>query len=1077
MMDLVTLTQQRLDYLQAYIDLVPEEFKSKDFEYDYTRGYDCLVSLDMPLANVPEWAGAWINLARWNCGVLPGVQQLQTPEQKTQFNKLRKTVLSILSYILNDTNFPAITTILDRIPRAMGRNQWITDFLREDQIVVVNQARQYLAYNAASYTQTFYQTKEEFSRIYPNLKSFLNTPVLMQDLNNVNLVEAPTGTGKTRISIVANMNRFSWTNDLAVNTVASDQLLVFVRTRSQTQSFIKESNRLGLTVACPISQGLGCDAHNTTNRLLLANLENIIYRTSNKHSYAEIWVPRAVPIELYDYNLNQESTETSSFGRMLRKVIEIGLNHTDLKPFLAEVKKAGIGNALMECFRNKDLKKDMQEYLSSTTQKCASCKAGQLSIEKDVKKHDLQDLPYFPQLKSDFFDFSKAGKNVDINFLAHFYQNERGWCGRKESQENLDKKDVLILTYNWLTDVDLSAQLIKRFEKVYLDDDNPDHDFQILEKAVICDEAHTLYNYNYTFSFGFSNLIQTVVDLQRLKLLLSYPSFKLKGMDMMVANPYFSKHFKPLRLEVPVNGKEKFIVDDVEGYYAGIWHTLHSINEGIYQVLNQLNFTKNDRPMIANLYQALIGGGYGLPWKIYSCFDDPVSTFKMDYEMGDHAAKVMACYTQMNEVYTQLDYLTTTLELDKKTREADIQTLLKEESVAGGPWVRDYRKAWQTFPDRDKVTIRKYVNHLEHLYVDPIRDLAKIAAETRDFLLLSLEVLYSGSGDKTRILAVGSEDDDKNGLDYRPFDKFRLVGLESPMEMNPAFIEATFKSYKFYDLYNTKGNIYIDSCRFRGYYKKVSCSLKVNRPAIQWALRPYSYVTFLTGTAPAPTIWKSKSGFNQFNVSTYPVQKNPFEYEFVADVTLTYANRSRDNYKKLATNIFKRTQAKQTLVCYPSGKVLEDIRKIYEEDCTEFPGYLDANLFETKGAKLSLDDIQKYVEGQKDGAVHVVMGGKYVEGIEFTDDTGSSLIKQVIIVGVPFNPPSEELTQVEEYYQKVFGWNPWDCRAAFWYGPVKEKVLQARGRSVRNLTDRAKIVFMDSRYVTDNTLRTALNLL
>lgn len=882
-------------------------------------------------------------------------------------------------------------------------------------------------------------------------------------------------THNTRISLITNLNRFSWTNDLAVNTLAADQMFVFVRTRSQTMSFIKESNRLGLTVACPISQALGCEAHNNVNKLLFANLENIVYRLSNKHSFQELWIPKSVPIELYDYNLKQESDDVAKFGKLLRSIIVTGLKHPEMKNFLAALKKEHVEAALMDCFKDTGLKRDMLEYLSHTTENCGSCKSALMQVDKANKANAFSDAEYFPGTQSQHFNFNSAGKNVDINLLAHQYQGDKGWCGRKASQEKLESKDVVILTYNWLTDVDLQKQLLKRFIDAYKDEDNPDRDILFLEKSVVCDEAHTLYNYNYTFSFGLSDIVQTFVELQKIKLILSYPQYKLRSVDLLVPNPHYCRYFKPIRLVRlnPESAEKTF--ETSSDFLGSAWATLHNIGEGIYQILKHLNSQKNKDPLITNLFGSLIGRSM-LPWKIYNSFDDENSSFKMDFETGDLSEKIKVCYNQLTEVYYQIDYLTTHFELEKKARETDLFTLLIPESMAGGKPLSDFRKAWDDFPDKERVTIRKYVDHLKHLYVDPIQSLAKIASSFRDFLLLSLEVLYSGSGDKSRILAIGSEDDDRNGLDYRYFDKFKLQGLEAPMDITPAYLENTFKSYGFDEILGSKGNIYIDSSRLKGYYRKVSCSLKVNRPAIQWALRPFPYVTFLTGTAPPPSIWKCKSGFNQFNVSQYPNQMKPFEFEFVTDVTLTFANRSRENFKKLATHIYNRTQAGQTLVCYPSGKVLEEIRKVFEEDYMDYSKYLDGNLFETKAAKLSLDDIQKYVEKNETGSVHVVMGGKYVEGIEFTDDSGSSLIKQVIIVGVPFNPPSEELTQVEEYYQKVFGWNQWDCRRAFWYGPVFEKVRQAVGRSVRNLTDRSKVVFMDSRYVTDQTLRSVLNL-
>jgi Rad3-related DNA helicase len=123
---------------------------------------------------------------------------------------------------------------------------------------------------------------------------------------------------------------------------------------------------------------------------------------------------------------------------------------------------------------------------------------------------------------------------------------------------------------------------------------------------------------------------------------------------------------------------------------------------------------------------------------------------------------------------------------------------------------------------------------------------------------------------------------------------------------------------------------------------------------------------------------------------------------------------------------------------------------------------------------LTLDEIQSYLERTTTGTVHAVLGGRFIEGIEFSDANGSSLLKQAVIVGVPFNPPTEEQKQVENYYTNVFNWDQWDCMRAFMYTPVYQKVRQAMGRTVRNLTDRANIVFMDGRYANSKMLRRAM---
>jgi hypothetical protein len=195
MEDLIALTQQRLDYFESFIKLIPEGYFEESLDNILSDGTaptptKGLIHLDLPLNEFPEWMVPWINLARWNGGLLPGWDQVQTPEQRERLEGLYATFQKLWSraFELNDS----LGDIFSRIYWSFQKNKWVHDFLREDQIYVVNQARQYLAYNAAAYTQTFYQNREDFLKISPSLKTFLNEPILQKDLNNANLIEAPT---------------------------------------------------------------------------------------------------------------------------------------------------------------------------------------------------------------------------------------------------------------------------------------------------------------------------------------------------------------------------------------------------------------------------------------------------------------------------------------------------------------------------------------------------------------------------------------------------------------------------------------------------------------------------------------------------------------------------------------------------------------------------------------------------------------------------------------------------------------------------------------------------------------------
>jgi Rad3-related DNA helicase len=256
----------------------------------------------------------------------------------------------------------------------------------------------------------------------------------------------------------------------------------------------------------------------------------------------------------------------------------------------------------------------------------------------------------------------------------------------------------------------------------------------------------------------------------------------------------------------------------------------------------------------------------------------------------------------------------------------------------------------------------------------------------------------------------------------------------------------------------------------KDFNRSLQTSFKVNRPMIQYALRPYGYVTFLTGTAPGADIWKAKSGFKYLVTSQYPVVPKSFDFEFDNRFELKWAtkNANPNLLSDIAKEIIANTRMDKTLVLYPSKQTLREISKHFDAI------YTGQVIIEHEG--LSIDEIQAYLETKSLGSVHVVCSGRFVEGIEFTDENGSSLVKRAIVVGVPFNPPSEEQSQLEAYYAKRFNWNNWDCSRAFTYAPVASKIRQGIGRTVRNLVDRGHILFLDVRYSNSKLLRQALKL-
>ena len=87
-------------------------------------------------------------------------------------------------------------------------------------------------------------------------------------------------------------------------------------------------------------------------------------------------------------------------------------------------------------------------------------------------------------------------------------------------------------------------------------------------------------------------------------------------------------------------------------------------------------------------------------------------------------------------------------------------------------------------------------------------------------------------------------------------------------------------------------------------------------------------------------------------------------------------------------------------------------------------------------------------------AVVAIFGGRLAEGIDLPADL-------VLLVGIPFAPPTAKAQKLLTKLEEVFGDN------ARLYGiilPGLWSALQAAGRAVRGPEDRATILLVDDRY-------------
>ncbi len=143
---------------------------------------------------------------------------------------------------------------------------------------------------------------------------------------------------------------------------------------------------------------------------------------------------------------------------------------------------------------------------------------------------------------------------------------------------------------------------------------------------------------------------------------------------------------------------------------------------------------------------------------------------------------------------------------------------------------------------------------------------------------------------------------------------------------------------------------------------------------------------------------------------------------------------------------------KNTAVFFPSHAVLSRFLRIGICHSIKRDTYVEG-----KGVKQStlMRELEKFK--RKGGILLSVVGGRISEGMDFPSEE----LEMVILVGIPYPPPSAHQQALQKYYEKKFG-NGW--KYAF-EAPTTRKLLQAIGRLIREKNDRGVAIILDERAV------------
>jgi DNA excision repair protein ERCC-2 len=173
-------------------------------------------------------------------------------------------------------------------------------------------------------------------------------------------------------------------------------------------------------------------------------------------------------------------------------------------------------------------------------------------------------------------------------------------------------------------------------------------------------------------------------------------------------------------------------------------------------------------------------------------------------------------------------------------------------------------------------------------------------------------------------------------------------------------------------------------------------------------------------------------------------------------VTTAYKKRSSSMYRTMGERIVSMAGSFPGNIAafFPSYSMLFDVKE-FLWGCPKRTIVEERSM--TRTDKEHLITELKRAKGMGGALLLGVMGGSLSEGVDYKDN----LLTGVMVIGVPFAPPSLEVRALREYFRGKFG-HVLGEEYSYVY-PAMNKILQAAGRSIRSESDRAVVVLMDER--------------
>ncbi len=234
--------------------------------------------------------------------------------------------------------------------------------------------------------------------------------------------------------------------------------------------------------------------------------------------------------------------------------------------------------------------------------------------------------------------------------------------------------------------------------------------------------------------------------------------------------------------------------------------------------------------------------------------------------------------------------------------------------------------------------------------------------------------------------------------------------------------------------------------------------------AIKEVIEKAHSIICMSGTLNPTIMYRDILGFN--NETLVKEYRNPFPEKnkltlIVPEATTKFTMRNSlqfENIAKICSDIINSVQG-NSIIFFPSYKLRDVVNNTFFQRSKKTVFLEKRNM----GKRDKFEMLERFKDYKDSGAVLLaISSANFAEGIDLP-----GLLKCVIVVGLPLQPPDLETIELIKYYDNKFG-KGWE------YGyvlPAITKCLQNAGRCIRSETDRGVIVFLDERYTWRNYSR------